>query len=74
MGSEKREEEKRGEEFEKLIDVAYQLFDGKYNMDEITNMPYKKLINEMDKEREFLKQNPDARSGKQIAKALTGKR
>lgn len=54
------------------MDVAYQLFDGKFSMEQISNMPYKKLIHEMQKEEKNLKENAQARADKKIAKALGG--
>lgn len=57
MGSETAEEKKQKEKIENfrlIIDSAYMLFDGKYTMHELENMPYKQLLIAIEREQELI--------------------
>ena len=59
MGSQETEEAKRRESqvkerieiYKSLADHAYILFEGKYSMKEITTMPFKELMDKIERER-----------------------
>lgn len=59
MGSKESEEIKRREKqikerveiYKNLSDQAYTLFEGKYSMQEITTMPFRELMDKIDRER-----------------------
>lgn len=61
MGSKESEEEKRREKqvkerieiYQNLSDQAYSLFEGKYSMKEIVTMPFKELMDKIERERKI---------------------
>ena len=73
MGSERSEEEKakeayereqaekRIETFKNLIDQAYILFDGKYSVHEIETMPYHELMDKIERERKIIERQKEYR-------------
>ena len=78
MGSEikRREEEtdKKIESYRSLIDSAYIIFDGKYSVKEIEEMPYRELIEKIDRERELSKEFQEYRAAKEVRKQFNGMR
>jgi hypothetical protein len=62
--------EYRLEDFNKLIDTAHQLFDGKYSIETITTMPYKVLVRAMDREQKILEATAEAKANKKMNKAM----
>ena len=67
MGSEtaeKKRQQEKIENFRTIIDSAYILFDKKYTMHELETMPYKQLLDLIDREQEMMekmKQNNNKR-------------
>lgn len=61
MGSKESEEAKRREEqikerieiYQNLTDQAYVLFEGKYSMKEIRTMPFRELMDKIERERKI---------------------
>lgn len=75
MGSEDSETEQRKiqekiEDFRKLIDTAYEIFDGKYSIDEISKMPYKILIENIEREQKEIDRKAESKASKQLANQL----
>lgn len=57
--TQKAEERIKGYQY--IIDSAYTLFDGKYSMKEIETMPYKMLLQKIEKEQELNRQVEEVR-------------
>jgi len=52
------------------MDVAYEIFDGKYTAGEIENMPYKILLERLERESETYKNKSETRAQKKMVDQL----
>ena len=73
MGSQTPEEKAVKEKIENLqqiIDTAYILFDGKYSIEYISSMPYKKLISYIEHEEKLPKELEEIKTARKVNRMM----
>jgi hypothetical protein len=58
------------EEYRKLMDVAYEIFDGKYTMKEIAEIPYKELLEKIEREQRIAEQKVKSNTARKAMKEM----
>jgi hypothetical protein len=58
------------EEYRKLMDVAYEIFDGKYTMKEIAEISYKELLEKIEREQRIAEQKVKSNTARKAMKEM----